>query len=144
MKITIQENESQDELEVVVRCRKIDGQVSELVAALSGMDKKLTGTMDGKTFVLDPADILYFESVDKKTFAYARAAVYEVASRLYELEERLPRNFFRASKAAVVNISKIKSIAPDFNGRLEVAMSSGEKLIISRQYAQVLKEKLGL
>jgi len=144
VKITIRENEGQDELEIVILCRKVDEQVSELVSLLSSHDKKLTGVMDGKTFVLDSAEIFYFESVDKKTFAYAQSAVYEISPRLYELEESLPRHFFRASKSTVVNISKIKSIAPDFNGRLEVTLFTGEKLIVSRQYAQDLKVKLGL
>ena len=144
MKITIQENELQDELEVVVRCKKIDEQVSSLVSALSNLDKKLTGTMAGRTFVLDSSDIFYFESVDKKTFAYAQSAVYEVSPRLYELEESLTRDFFRASKATIINISKIRSIMPDFNGRLEVTLITGERLIVSRQYAQGLKNKLGL
>lgn len=144
MKITIQQNEVQDELEIVIHCKEIDGQVSELVSALSNLDRKLTGTKDGRTFVLDLRDIFYFESVDKKTFAYSESAVYEVSPRLYELENSLPRDFFRASKAAIINISKIKSIMPYFNGRLEVALINGERLIVSRQYTQGLKTKLGL
>ena len=144
VKITIQENEQQGELEVVIHCKKVDEQVSELVSALSNLDKKLTGTKDGKTYVLEPTDILYFDSVDKRTFAYAQSAIYEVSLRLYELEEQLPRVFFRASKATIINISKIKSIMPDFSGRLEVSLLTGEKLVVSRQYAQDLKSKLGL
>ena len=144
VKITIQENEQQSELEVVIHCMKVDEQVSELVSALSNIDKKLAGLKDGKTYVLDPADILYFDSVDKRTFAYAQSAIFEVSLRLYELEECLPRGFFRASKATIINISKIISIMPDFNGRLEVTLLSGEKLVVSRQYAQDLKTKLRL
>ena len=144
MKITIQENEQQDELEIVVHCRKIDEQVSELVSTLTNMDRKLTGSKDGRTFVLNPSDMFYFESVDKHTFAYAQSAVYEVAQRLYELEVSLPRQFFRASKATIINLAKIKSIMPEFSGRLEVTLITGERLIVSRQYAQSLKTKLGL
>ena len=144
MKITIKENEQQEELELVIHCRKADEQVSRLVAALSHLDKKLTGVKDGKTFVLDAAHILYFESVDKRTFAYAQSEVYEIPLRLYELEQRLPRDFFRASKATIINISKIKTLMPDFGGRLEVRLVTGERLIVSRQYAQDLKNKLAL
>ena len=144
VKITIQEDERQKELEIVIHCGKADEQVSRLIALLSNLDKKLTGVKDGRTFVLEPARILYFESVDKKTFAYAESEVYEISLRLYELEERLPRDFFRASKSAIINISKIKSLMPDFGGRLEVTLVSGERLIVSRQYAQDLKNKLEL
>ena len=144
VKITIQENASQDEPEIVIHCKKIDEQVSEAVSALSNLDKKLTGVKDGKIFVLYSPDIFYFESVDKKTFAYTQSEVYEVSLRLYELEECLPRAFFRASKSTVINISKIKSIMPNFSGRLEVTLITGERLIVSRQYANILKTKLGL
>ena len=144
VKVTIIESDDQDELEVVIHCKKNDRQVSELVSMLSNLNRKITGVKDGRTFVLDAADIFYFESVDKKTFACAKTEVYEVALRLYELEENLPRNFFRASKSTIINIPKIKSIMPGFSGRLEATMITGERLIVSRQYAQELKAKLGL
>jgi DNA-binding LytR/AlgR family response regulator len=144
MKITIREDERLDEVEVIIHCGKIDEQVSNMVSALSNLDKKLTGTKNGRTFVLDPASILYFESVDKKTFAYAESEVYEIPLWLYELEGRLPRDFFRASKSAIINISKIKSIMPDFGGRIEATLVNGERLIVSRQYAHDLKNKLEL
>ena len=144
MRITIQENEHQSELEIVIHCAKVDEQVSELISAISNLDKKLTGIKDGRTYVLDAADIYYFDTVDKKTFAYDQSAVYEISLRLYELEDRLPHSFFRAAKATIINISKIKSIMPDFSGRLEVTLLTGEKLIVSRQYAHTLKAKLGL
>ena len=144
MKITIQEDERQNAIEVIIHCGKVDEQVSNLIAAISNLDKKLTGTKDGRTFVLDPDCILYFESVDKKTFAYAESEVYEISLRLYELEGRLSRDFFRASKSAIINISKIKSIMPDFGGRIEVTLVNGERLIVSRQYAHYLKNKLEL
>ena len=144
MKITIQQNEHQTETEIVIHCRQPDNEVLTAVAALSNLNKKLTGTKDGRTFVIGPADILYFDSVDKKTFAYTKSDVFEIPLRLYELEEKLPRNFFRASKSTIINISEIKSIMPDFGGRVEVTLITGEKLIVSRQYAHILKMKLEL
>ena len=144
MKISIRENDNTQEIEVIIRCNKINDQVNELLSLLTIHDKKLTGEKDGKTYLLSVDDILYIESVDKKTFAYTKTDAFELGLRLYELESRLPRDFFRASKASIINISKIKSITPDFNGRLAIALVSGEKLIVSRQYAQNLKSKLEL
>jgi len=144
VKITIQENEHQDQTEVVIHCRETDDEILRAVAALSKLNKKLTGTKDGRTFVIDPADVLYFDSVDKKTFAYTKSEVFELSLRLYELEDKLPRDFFRASKSAIINLSKIKSILPDFGGRIEVTMATSERLMVSRQYASDLKSKLEL
>ena len=144
MKITIQENERLEETEVIIHCRQADDETMRLVAALRSLDRKLTGTKDGRTFVVDPVSVLYFESVDKKTFVYTESDVLETSLRLYELEERLPRDFFRASKSTIINISRIKSIMPDFGGRLEVTLINGERLLVSRQYAHDLKTKLEL
>ena len=144
MKITIQENERLEETEVIIHCRQADDETMRLVAALRSLDRKLTGTKDGRTFVVDPVSVLYFESVDKKTFVYTESEVLETSLRLYELEDRLPRDFFRASKSTIINISRIKSIMPDFGGRLEVTLINGERLLVSRQYAHDLKIKLEL
>lgn len=144
MKITIQENREQRETEVVIHCRNADNEVVELVALLQGQEKKLTGERNGKTHLLSPPDILYFDSVNKKTFAYTDRDVYSLSLRLYELEGQLPQNFFRASKASIINIDKIASIRPDFGSRLEVTLTSGERLVVSRQYAQELKSRLEL
>ena len=144
MKITIQESEHITQTEVVIHCRETDDEVLTVVAALSKFNKKLTGTKNDRTFIIDPADVLYFDSVDKKTFAYTKSEVFEIPLRLYELEEKLLRDFFRASKSAIINIGKIKSILPDFGGRIEVTMVTGEKLMVSRQYAHELKKKLEL
>ena len=144
MKITIQENEHQAETEIIIRCKEIDDEVLRAAAALARFNKKLSGTKNGRTFVINPADILYFDSVDKKTFAYTESEVFEISLRLYELEEKLPGDFFRASKSAIINIDKIKSILPDFGGRIEATLTTGEKLLVSRQYAHDLKIKLEL
>ena len=144
MKITIRQNEHQTQTEIVIHCRETDDEVLMAVAALSRLNKKLTGTKDGRTFVVDPADVLYFDSVDRKTFAYTKSEVYEMPLRLYELEGKLPRDFFRASKSSIINIGEIKSILPDFGGRIEVTLTTDEKLMVSRQYAHDLKTKLEL
>ncbi len=60
MKITIQENERLEETEVIIHCRQTDDETLRLVAALRGLDRKLTGTKDGRTFVVETVSVLYF------------------------------------------------------------------------------------
>jgi DNA-binding LytR/AlgR family response regulator len=38
----------------------------------------------------------------------------------------------------------VRALNPILNGKIEVELENGEKQIISRQYAPLLKEKLGL
>lgn len=143
MKITINESEDIEDLEIVVNCKRVDENLLKMIAAIRAFDRKITGTRDGKLFVLDVDAIYYFESVDKKTFIYLDKDVYESSLRLYELEEKFVNtDFFRASKSTIINLSKIQVITPIFGGRLEVILENNEKLVVSRQYVPLLKRKL--
>lgn len=145
MKIEIQEDSALTETEVVIRCRHTDAQVLKMLASLRAYDQKITGTRDGQTYPLEAEDILYIDTVDKKTFFYTRSEVYETQLRLYELEDRLAAcDFFRASKSAIVNFGHIRSMRPDFGGRLRLTMTNGEAVFVSRQYVPAVREKLGM
>ena len=145
MKIQISEREEQEELEVIINCRKANEQVMKMVTMMHVYDSKITGIKNGETYILDAAKILYIDTVDKKTFFYTKGDIYETPLKLYELEERLAGcDFFRASKSSIVNFNQIHSLRPDFGGRMLLMMNNGEKLYVSRQYVSVIKEKLGI
>ena len=145
MRIIVNEDAAVDETEIIVNCKKGDGDIFKMLAILRSFDQKLTGTKEGRTFVLNATDVIYCDSVDKKTFIYTMDAVYESPLRLYELEERLSFvDFFRASKQNLINLSKIESLRPEISGKIEVTLLSGERLFVSRQYVPTLKSKLGL
>lgn len=88
---------------------------------------------------------MYFETVDRKTFCYTADGVYEITLKLYEIEEKYENtDYIRISKSSIVNLNKIKSIRPDFGGKILATMENNEKIYISRQYVPVLKRKLGI
>ena len=123
----------------------MDEQRLKRVYPLRAGREKLTVSRQERLFRILPSAVYYFEAVDNRVFAYLEKEVYETKLKLYELEERLAgTDFFRASKSTVINLAKVESLSPAFNGRFEAAMKNGEKLIVSRQYVPVLKEKLGL
>ena len=133
------------EPEIVISCKQTDEQILRMIANLRAFDKKLTGTLEGQTFVLNSSEIIYIDTVDKKTFFYTSKAVYETPLRLYELEEKLSSDdFVRISKSAIINFSHVSSLRPEMGGRLMITMSNGEKIFASRQYAVEIKHKLGL
>lgn len=145
MDIRIQEEPGRTEIQVVITCGQADGQVMKLLAAIRAMDQKLTGMQEGQTFLLDFSEVLYIDTVDKKTFLYTADGVFETPLRLYELEERLcAHGFFRISKSAIVNFNAIQSLRPDLGGRLRLTLRSGEAVYASRQYAPVIKQKIGI
>jgi len=92
-----------------------------------------------------PRNHFLFDAVDKKVFVYTEDKVYETTLKLYEIEEMfINTDFFRASKASIINLNKIMSLAYSFNGKIEVTLENNEKLLVSRKYVDHLKIKLGL
>jgi len=143
LKITINQQEHITETEVTITCRQTDEHILRMVASLQAFDKKITGLREGQTFLLAPGDILYCDIADRRSFLYTAEGVYETPLKLYELLDRLSQeDFFRATKSSVVNFSKIKSLRPDFGGRLTLTMENGEQLTVSRQFVPDVKKKL--
>lgn len=143
MKLKIEENAALPETEIIIHCKQADAQIMKMAALLRVFDQKLTGTQNGETFLLEPQQILYIDTVDQKTFFYTQNNVYETPLKLYLLEERLAGNdFFRASKSSIVNFAHIQSLRPEFGGRLIATLTNGEKCFISRQYAVAVKQRL--
>ena len=145
MNVTITENPPLDDIEVTVACPRIDERVQRVVAALGAFDRALVGERDGATYRLDVDDVCYAETVDGKTFLYTADAVYQAPLKLYELEDKLAgTEFVRASKQMLVNFDHVEAIRPALNARLQLLLDNGESAIVSRQYAPVIKRKLGI
>ena len=144
MKININIDSCFTETEITINSAVMSEELEKVIAALRALDFKLMGKKNGETFILDAAKILYIDTVDKKTFLYTKAEVFESNLRLYELEEMLAaRDFFRAGKSSIINFAKIKSLKSDNDGRIIVVMENGEKMVVSKQYALFIKNKLG-
>ncbi len=145
MKIHINENPLLSETEITINCQKTDESIVNIIALLKIFNKKITGIKEGEMFILDVQKILYIDTVDKKTFFYTSKDIYETPLKLYELEEKLiESDFFRASKSTIINFKQIKSLRPEFGGKMLVTMNNDERLYVSRQYVHTIKEKLGL
>lgn len=145
MKITINECDDFDDVEIIVNCKKIDENLLKALSLIRSSEAKIKGYKEEKIIFLELKEIFYFESVDKKIFIYMNKEVYESDYKLYEIENKFANtDFFRSSKSTVINLEKIREIIPMFGGRLQVILENDEKLIVSRQYVPILKKKLDL
>lgn len=143
MKVEIQEGFP--DISVLIQCPKITDDIEKLETLLLGTGQKIHCTKYHQTHFLDKRDIFYIESVDKQCFLYTADDMYETKAKLYELEHLLDTaGFFRNGKSQIINIAKIKSLCPEFGGRIEAKMENGEILMISRQYAKSFRERIGL
>ena len=144
MTVQIVEN-IKEALQVVIKCRQIDDEVMRLKCHIELFDKKLQAKRDNELHFVNSFDVLYFESVDNRTFLYTENDVLEVRQRLYELEIILSdKDFIRISKSQIVNINKIKSLKPELNRTILATMCNGEQLYISRKYVQAIRNMLSI
>lgn len=145
MKIEINIDAEITDTQITVSCRQLTPEIEKLMATLRMMDKKLTASKDGEIYLLDIAGIIYVETTERRTFVYTKSEVYESSLKLYELEQQLcDYGFFRAGKSCLVQLKYIKSLKMDINRRIKVTLENGEQLMVSRQYADDLKKRLGV
>ena len=149
MKITILAKAPGEEDEIIIKCdnpeQSVFGLVNKIQSQGQNQNSKMAFYKDGQICLVEQKEIFYFESVDDVVFAYTKDEVFETKSKLYQLEFELPVNiFFRANKAVIVNVDKIKKLSPAFNGRFEATLKNDFKVIISRNYVPKLKELLDL
>jgi two-component system LytT family response regulator len=99
----------------------------------------------GTTYrVVSSREVLCFISEDGLTRVHAAGQGYELPPTLNELEERLdPRQFFRISRAAIVNLDAVKEVAPTTGGHGEVTLRDGMRLEVSRRRFRELTDRLG-
>jgi len=144
VKIVIEEPQDVEEEEIIIKCRKMTPELLRVLALLKTQEALIAYDRN-EIYRLRPVNVYYIEAVNNKTFLYLKDKVYEAKQKLYELEETLANgDFLRVSKSVILNLSKIKSLSPALNGRFEALLDNGEKIIISRQYMNDLKKRLGL
>ncbi len=128
---------------VTISCKEVTGTVNRLKKHIEMFDERLRGKYGNEYIYVNVTDIVYMETVDNRTFLYTGDKVLEVNYKLYELEELLEEHdFFRSSKAQIININKIKKLRPEINRTMMATMCTGEIVYISRRYAKKLKELL--
>ncbi len=145
MKITVEHWDSQEN-EMVLRCREVDEEVLWALSLLrSGFQRLCVWDEEKEITLLSPREAVYCESVDERTFIYTNASVFQTALSLAELEGRYgDLGLFRAGKSTVINLHHIRSLKSQPGGRIQATLETGEKLMVSRHYAPLLRERLGL
>ena len=144
MKVTITKD-IESGTAVEIHCREVTSETERLERYISRFDERLQATSEGNTYNVQIDEILYIESVDKKTFLYTTGHVLQTEKRLYELEELLDEKmFFRASKSVIVNLNKITKLKPEVTRNILATLTNGEVIVISRRNVKALKELIGL
>ncbi|MBO5840705.1 MAG: LytTR family transcriptional regulator [Methanobrevibacter sp.] len=94
--------------------------------------------------LLDFEDIFMIRVEDTQTKVFTEDKDYLVKKPLYQIEENLDSNFVRVSKTTIVNLRKIKRVAPSLKGMMFIELKNGLKDNISRKYLSDFKDALDL
>lgn len=145
MKITVEHIDT-PENQVILRCKELDDEMLWVLSMLRSGLQKLCAWREGGEMVLLRADeVIYCDTVEEKTFVYTAAELYQTALSLGELEGRYgEQGFFRVGKSMVVNLHHIRSLKSHTAGRIEITLETKERLMVSRHYAPLLRERLEL
>ena len=145
LKITINIDEAVNDTEIQISCRQLTPEIEKILATLRILNQQVMVLKGDETHILDVSKIIYIEAMERKTFVYTQDDFYESKLKLYEMEERLVEcGFFRVSKSCLVHLRYIKSLKNDIDRKLRLTLESGEQIMVSRQYADEIKRRLGL
>lgn len=142
MKVLIRRILKKEEEQVIIECVEVNPEVKDIRNYVLSKGMELSGiTQDQHMEKFSLLNVYYFEALDEKVFAYTKDRVYEIKMRLYEVEQKYAASHFvRCSKSVVLNLMLLENISPALNGRFFAHMKNGERLMISRQYAQKMKQ----
>lgn len=110
-------------------------EVKEILDFLMKHRQRLVGKVNDKELIFSLNDVYYFESVDKKTFAYLDNQVVRIDIRLQDLENAFfELGFIRVNKSTILNVYKINSLKSEINMRVMALLDNGERIQINRSY----------
>lgn len=145
MKVEIKLSKEVREPYVEIYAKELTQEIINLVGIIEGeSDSVLTAKKNDKYFVISLEDISMIRIEDQKATIYSKNEKYTTNKRLYELENQLGQNFLRISKTTLINLKKIASVEPSFNGMMLLNLKCGCSDYISRKYLPDLKKYLGL
>jgi two-component system LytT family response regulator len=98
---------------------------------------RLPVRVDEHVIFLDVDDIVWIKASGNAVQIHLTDRVHELRDTMASLAQRLdPRHFARIHRSAIVNVRRVKTIHPWFNGYHVVTMDNGQQLRMSRYQHQ--------
>jgi two-component system, LytTR family, response regulator len=107
--------------------------------------RQIVAQVRGRYLLIPLEDVCFFRMEDGLTKVKTDTALYRVDYSLTELDERLPDPpFFRAHRSTIVNLQKVKEIAPMFKGAFVLIMKDreGSEIQVSERHSKYVRELL--
>lgn len=85
--------------------------------------------------LLKASEVEWIESAGNYARLHARSSAFLVRMTMSDLERKLdPRHFVRIHRTTIVNVDRVREIAPGSHGDFEVLLANGQTLKLSRNY----------
>jgi DNA-binding LytR/AlgR family response regulator len=136
--------------QVVERIERLQGlasseKVDHIAAALSPPMRQVVVRHANRFLLLRPEEIVFFHIDDGITRAFTAAESYSVNLQISELEAALPaEEFFRASRADLINLYRIREVRPFLKSTFLVIMDNAARteIQVGERRAKVLRQKI--
>jgi DNA-binding LytR/AlgR family response regulator len=146
MKIKTEIDATIEDPEIVIRASHLTEELIQLQKILleaNKRQKQMVFYKESKEYYFSLDHILFFTTNDRQMDAHTENNVYQVKSKLYELENELPSKFIRISKSTIVNVDKIFSLTKNITSVSTVEFAKTYKQVfVSRNYFNLLKNRL--
>lgn len=149
MKVEIKIDEACKEPRVLIITDKVTEEISEIMRLLSESSsengKFLAGFFGDAAEVIEQSEIIRAYASDGKVFAVTEKGEYRLRLKLQELEERLDKKIFvRISKSEIINLKSVRTFDLSFSGTIQVSLSNGTVVYVSRRNVTKIKQMLGI
>lgn len=146
MKIRIELVTADEDEEIIIKCKKVDENAQKIHDYLANRQNpklQLVFFKEAQEYYFALDEVLFFETATDGVYAHTENDSYRIKYRLYELEEKLPKNFIRVSKSTILNVKHIYSIQRNITSSSRVEFRNTHKeVFVSRMYYKVLMTKL--
>jgi DNA-binding LytR/AlgR family response regulator len=107
--------------------------------------KKIVGKAGNEYFLLNPAEVMAFQSNGELVWILTAKQRYLATQNLKTLEERLGKaSFRRIHRNALVNINQIRKISSLSSQRWLLTLSNGIEFVVSKRQAHYVRDVLHL
>ena len=146
MKVNLFVSRDIEEPHADIHTNELTDNITKAISILESDDtNEILAVKNGSDITLLQFDDVFMLRVENKQVkVYAENNEYVIKKPLYQVEESLSGDFVRISKTTIVNLKKIKRVAPSLKGMMFIELKNGLKDNISRKYLPDFKNALDL
>jgi two-component system, LytTR family, response regulator len=115
---------------------------SENAAPMRPAAERIAVRESGRVILLKVDDVDWIEAADNYVCLHRGTETHVLRETMNAVEARLPSQFVRIHRSAIVNIDRIKELQPWFRGDYQVILRDGTKLTLTKNHRKKLHAQL--